>query len=76
MRRHLQADHAYLAVVADPEGAKDLVEALKSNRPSPISYTTETKPEVLREDKEIAVYPLAISAERLRIVPAAELFEK
>ncbi len=75
IRRHLRADRAFAAVVADPEGVERFVRALGSNAPSPISYATDTKPEVLDEDKEIAVFPLPVDAERIRIVPAEALFE-
>jgi zinc protease len=76
IRKHLAVDGAYVAVVADEEGAKAFATALESNSPSPIRYATETRPEVLAEDKEIAVYPLRINKERIRVVPASEMFEK
>jgi zinc protease len=76
IRKHLAVDGAYVAVVADEEGAKAFATALESNAPSPIRYATETRPEVLAEDKEIAVYPLRINKERIRVVPASEMFEK
>jgi zinc protease len=76
IRKHLQARNAYVAVVTDEKEAKGLAEALASNAPSPIGYATATKPEVLEEDKEIAVFPLAVNRDRLRIVPASEMFEK
>jgi zinc protease len=76
IRKHLASKGAYLAVVADEQGAAAFVEALKSNAPSPISYATETKPEVLEEDKAIAVYPLAIEPSKVRVVPASAMFEE
>jgi zinc protease len=76
IRRHLQAKNAYLAVVTDEAAAKGLAEALASNAPSPIEYATATKPEVLEEDKAIAVFQLQVDRDRLRIVPASEMFEK
>jgi zinc protease len=76
IRKHLQAGNAYLAVVTDEKEAKGLAEALATNAPSPIEYATATKAEVLEEDQKIAVFPLAVHRDRLRIVPAAEMFEK
>lgn len=76
VRRHLQARNAYVAVVADEQGAGAFVEALRSNAPSPITYATATRPEVLEEDREIAVFPLEINPERVRIVPATAMFER
>ena len=76
IRRHLAAKGAYLAVVADDQGAAAFAEALKSNAPSPITYTTETKPEVLKADEAIAAYKLAIDPAKLRVVPASAMFEK
>jgi zinc protease len=73
--RHLRADAAYLAVVADPGEAATFVEGLATNRPSPIVYDTETKPEVLKEDREIASYPLPVARARIRTVAAEALFE-
>jgi zinc protease len=76
IRRHLASKGAYLAVVADEQGAAAFAEALKSNAPSPITYATETKPEVLKQDEAIAVYPLAVDAAKVRLVPASEMFER
>ena len=76
VRRHLASKGAYLAVVADEKGAAAFADALKSGAPSPITYATETKPEVLKEDEAIATYPLAIDPAKVRVVPAAEMFER
>jgi len=76
VRRHLTADNLHVAVVADPEGAPAFLEALVSNAPSPITYETATKPEVLAEDRAIAVLPLPVDRRRCRIVPAESMFER
>jgi hypothetical protein len=76
VRRHLTAEGLHIAVVADEDGAPAFVEALAANAPSPITYETATKPEVLLADAEIAVTPLPISRERCRIVPADQIFER
>ncbi len=74
IRKHLQGENAHLAVVTDEDTAKVLADGLVSGVPSPIEYATATKAEVLREDAEIAVFPLRVNRNRLRIVPAAEMF--
>ncbi len=76
IRRHLQAKSAHVAVVADEEGAQAFAEAFKTNAPSPITYATETRPEVLEEDKAIAAFPLPVNAAQVTIVPATEMFER
>jgi zinc protease len=76
IRKHLTPAKVHVAVVADEGGAETFAKVLLANAPSPITYATETKPEVLAEDREIAVYPLDTAADRLRIVPAREIFEK
>jgi zinc protease len=75
-RRCLQAKNAFLAVVSDDAGAEALADALVSNAPSPLEYVTPTRSEVIEEDAEIAVFPLRVNRDRVRIVPAAEMFEK
>ncbi len=73
-RRHLRWRDASVAVVADPEGAASFAEALRTDAPSPVSYDTGTRPEVLAEDREISAWPLEVS--RVRMVRAEELFER
>ena len=75
IRRHLDPESLRIAIVADPEHAGSLAEALVGGAPSPIVYATETRPEVLEEDREIAVEPVAIAPSRCRIVSADAMFE-
>jgi zinc protease len=75
IRRHLTPDELGVAVIADPAGAEAFVDALAAGAPSPVAYASETKPEVLAEDREIAVEPLAVDRARCRIVPAEAMFE-
>src|SRR5262249_6812380 len=75
IRRHLSAENLHLAVVADPQGAGPFVEALVADAPSPIRYDTETLPEVLVEDRAIAVEKLDTDRRRCRIVSADTMFE-
>jgi zinc protease len=76
IRKHLSADRLHVAVVADPDGAPAFVESLVANAPSPIVYETETQPQVLVEDREIAVTPLPVRRDRCRIVPADSMFAR
>jgi zinc protease len=75
INRHLNPESLGIAVIADPEGAERFVEALSANTPSPVGYASETKPDVLREDRDIAVEPLPIERSRCRIARAEEMFE-
>lgn len=75
IRRCLRPDAAFLAVVADPDGAGPFADALARNAPSPMVYASETRPEIIEEDREIAVYPLGTARDRIRVVPADALFE-
>jgi zinc protease len=75
IRKHLQAKNLAVAIVTD-DGAR-LREQLLSGKPTPLVYDTEgTAADILAEDKEIAVWPLAFNVERLRVVPAKELFQE
>jgi hypothetical protein len=76
IRRHLMPESLRMAVIADPAGAESFVDALVSDAPSPIGYATQTRPEVLEEDRAIAVEPLRIDRARCRIVPAEAMFER
>jgi zinc protease len=71
-RRHLTASDLWVAIVA-PD-ARALAEAIAANAPSPITYDSPKPPEVVAEDAEIAVYPLAVRAEDVQVVPLADVF--
>jgi zinc protease len=73
--RHLRPESLSIAAIADAGGAAAFVDALVSNAPSPIVYATPTRPDVLTEDREIAVTPLPVVRARCRIVPAEAMFE-
>jgi zinc protease len=75
IRAHLDASRLKVAIVAS--GARDLEQELLSGRPTPIHYQTPTAdPALLKEDEEIAAYPLPIAAERVRIAGAESMFER
>jgi zinc protease len=74
LRRHLKLDELKLAIVTGE--AEAMRDALTSGAPTPITYASEKPPEVLAEDREIAAFPLKIAAEKIRIVPVDEIFER
>lgn len=75
VKKHLQMDHFSVAIVSDK--AAELKAQLVSGRPTPITYDTAGTPAaILEEDKLIEKETLPVSAERVRIVPAAQMFEK
>jgi len=75
IRAHIDPESLSIAVVADPEGAAEFVARLAANDPSPVTYDSETKPDVLLEDRDVAIEPLAIDRSRCTIVSASSLFE-
>jgi zinc protease len=75
IKKYLNFKNIYIAVITDD--AKSLKEALVANAPSPIKYANPNMPkEVLEEDKTIQIFPLDVKAEKVRIAPAANFFQK
>jgi zinc protease len=74
LKRHLQYANLKIAIVTGE--AERLRDALVSGAPTPIEYPTPKPPEVMAEDQEIAAFPLAISSERVTIVPVDSAFER
>lgn len=74
IRRHLQTENMAIAMITD--NTKELSRALINNTPSPLEYSTPKPPEVLEEDREIAVYPLNIQAGNVTLIPADDMFLK
>ena len=73
IRRHLKKQGIAVSVVT--KDAQALAKILKSNAPSPIVYDTQgTSDTILIEDKAIASFPLKDLS--IKIIPAAEMFEK
>ncbi|MBZ5537679.1 MAG: hypothetical protein LAO31_17110 [Acidobacteriia bacterium] len=50
--------------------------AIAGNQSSPIKYAGPVSEDVLRDDKVLVDLKLNVNLEKLRIVPAGELFEK
>ncbi len=74
IKKHLQFENIKIAIVT--RGAEQFKNDLVAGTPSPVTYTTPKPESVLAEDKEIAVFPLGIAAEKVRIVPVDEMFQK
>lgn len=74
VKKTVQAGNLWIAMVTEHAG--DIAAALTSDKPSPIKYPDgiEKPQAVLDEDKQIEVFPLAIQADRVHIVPVAEMF--
>jgi zinc protease len=75
IKKYLNFENVCVAVITpDAEGLRnDLV----SNAPSPIKYANPNMPrEILDEDTVIQEYPLSVKADKVRIAPAAEFFQK
>jgi zinc protease len=75
VKKHLNARNLAIAIVTDD--AAGVRDRLLSGAPTPITYQTPTTSEaLLKEDKEIEAWPLPVDTARVRIVPAAEMFER
>lgn len=74
VRRHLSPSR--LQIVAVASDAEELAQAIASEAESPITYRSPVPEEVSREDEAIVRYPLGIPRERIRILPAAQIFAR
>lgn len=74
IKKHLQVENVKIAMVTS--GAAAFRDALVAGTPSPITYESPKPDAVLAEDKEIEIFPLAITADKVRIIPVDEMFVK
>ncbi|MCL4788194.1 MAG: insulinase family protein [Verrucomicrobia bacterium] len=74
IRKHWQFGNMRIAIVTQDAAA--LAEALATDEPSPITYSSPKPDAILEEDKAIAAFPLKIKRENIRIVPVTDLFVK
>ncbi|MBR9997579.1 MAG: insulinase family protein [Cyclobacteriaceae bacterium] len=76
VRKYLQVENMFVSIITDNSEAQALAEHLKSNTPSPMSYSNlimEGLPEeVIQEDKTVANYPLNIKS--VKIIESGETF--
>jgi zinc protease len=74
IKKHLQYKDLKIAIVTGD--AAGIRAALTSDAPTPITYATPKSEEVVKEDREIAAVPFAISPERIGSIPVTEAFER
>jgi zinc protease len=74
IRKHLQYDNLKIAMVTGD--AENMKQALVANTPSPMTYDNPKSDAIVAEDKEIAVFPLRVKAEDVKIVAVEEMFGK
>lgn len=72
IKKHIQYNNIKFAIVT--KDAEMLKEDLVNNTPSPITYPTPKPQEILNEDKEISVFPIKVSPEKIKIVHIEEMF--
>ncbi|MDX5345856.1 MAG: insulinase family protein [Hymenobacteraceae bacterium] len=77
VKKYWQTQNMYITIVTDDSEAAPLAEALRTNKPSPMSYSNLVKEglpkEVLAEDDEIAKYPLNIT--KVTVVESDQTFQ-
>ena len=75
IRKHLDPKRLTIAIVSD--NAKTLRAQLLSGKPTPMTYDTRDTPtEVLERDKSIEAFPLLLTPNRVKILPAGVMFGK
>jgi zinc protease len=75
IRKYLAIDKLSIAIVSD-KGA-DVRQKLLDRVATPITYDTAGTPaEILEEDKIIQAFPLPVTADKIKVVPVDQLFER
>jgi zinc protease len=72
--RHLTAQDLWVAIIAP--NARALADAIAANAPSPITYDSPKPEAVMTEDREIAVYPLPVRPDGVRVIPLDRVFRE
>jgi zinc protease len=72
IRKHWQFGNMRIAIVTQDAAA--FADALATDAPSPITYSSPKPAAILEEDKAIATFPLKVKRENIRIVPVTDLF--
>lgn len=77
VKKYLQAESMFVTIITDESEAAPLSKSLKTNAPSPMSYSNVVREglpeEVLAEDKKVEVYPLNVTS--VKIIPSGKTFE-
>jgi zinc protease len=74
IRKYWQFGNMQIAVVT--KNAAAFHDALVNDAPSPITYATAKSESVVKEDKEIAVFPVKVKKEDVKVVPVSEVLQK
>jgi len=74
IKKYWQYGNMQIAIIT--KDAASFRDALVKDAPSPITYKTPKPESVLKEDKEIEVFPVKVKPEQVRVVPVTELFLK
>ena len=74
IKKHWQYNDMQIAIITKDAAA--LSDALASETPSPITYSSPKPYQVMEEDKEISTFPLSIKPKNIRIVKVEDLFKK
>ncbi len=73
IKRHLQDENLYIVTIT--RDAEELKRKLLSGVPTTITYSGEKPPELLREDEEIAGFPIPVREDKITIIDINEVFE-
>jgi zinc protease len=74
IKKYWQTANVQIAIVTKDAAA--FADALASDAPSAITYSSPKPASVLEEDKAISIFPLKIKRDAIRIVPVTDLFAK
>ncbi len=74
IRRNLHIGMMHIAIITKDGAA--LRDALLTGTPSPISYSTPKPEAVLAADREIAVFPLLVKEENIRVITVKDVLER
>ncbi len=74
VRRHLRPEALNFAFVT--QDADALVQGLRAQTPSPITYASPKPPALLEEDKAILSLPIPVRPDAVKVVPASAFMEK
>lgn len=77
VKKYLQAENMYVAIITDDSEAGPLAESLRENKPSPMSYSNLVREglpaEVVAEDEEVARYRLDVKS--VKIIESEQTFK-
>lgn len=72
IKKHIQYNNIKFSIVT--KDAEALKNDLITNKPSPILYSTPKPKEIIDEDKDIAVFPLKVKPENVKIIDVENMF--